>query len=215
MHRELSDAEVSRRAEIVARDYGGVLPYFETMYLHSILYATGRSLDSFERFQRLKDPQEDPEHAVSVIQEAVGHAAAVSRFFWPVKGSHREPPAVQSVRKSRGQRLRAAFAVSGESPLANRSVRNTWEHFDERLDRYLLHVDAGIMLPGCIVESHEISDDPLGHTFKVLDPAAECLVLLGERFFYGAIRDEVARVHHLAVEADRNGGRLPQAQDAV
>lgn len=51
------------------------------------------------------------------------------------------------------------------------------------------------MLPGCLIESHEIADDPAGYTFKVLDPKAECLVLLGERFFYGEIREEVMRVH--------------------
>jgi hypothetical protein len=144
-----------------------------------------------------------------VIQEAVGHAAAVSRFFWPVAGPKREPAPLKKVRDLRGQRLRNAFVITDESPLANRSLRNAWEHFDERLDAYQLHVDGGVLLPGCLIENHAIADDPAGHTFKVLDPEAECLVLLGERFFYREIRDEVARVHKIAIDAERNGGRLP------
>jgi hypothetical protein len=199
-----------RRADVVIRDYGGVVPYFEVMFLHSMIYASGRSLESFERFQRIDDPRANPDYAVSVVQEAVGHAAAVSRFFWPAAGMKREPASLRKMRDLRGQRLCAAFRVTDKSPLANRSLRNVWEHFDERLDRYQLEIEGGPMLPGCLIESHDIADDPAGHTFKVLDPAAECLVLLGERFFYGAIRDEVARVYQIALASDRNGGRLCQ-----
>jgi hypothetical protein len=204
----LTDEELLRRAEIVARDCAGIVPYFEVMFLHSMLYASGRSLESFERFARLEDPRDDPEYAASVIQEAVGHAAAVSRFFWPAAARKREPEALRKLRDLRGQRLRAAFVITDESPLASRNLRNAWEHFDERLDRYQLQTDSGILLPGCLIENHGIADDPAGYTFKVLDPEAECLVLLSERFFYGEIRDEVARVHRIALEADRNGGRL-------
>ena len=64
------------------------------------------------------------------------------------------------------------------------------------------------MLPGCIVHDHSIADAPNGYTFKVLDPAAECLVLVGTRYFYGNIRDEVHRIYRTALEYDRNGGRF-------
>lgn len=208
VHRTLTDDELIRRADIVVRDYSGVVPYFEVVFLHSMLYASGRSLESFERFRCIHDPRASPDYAVSVVQEAVGHAAAVSRFFWPAVSMKREPASLRKMRELRGQRLRTAFAMTDKSPLANRGLRNAWEHFDERLDRYQLQIGGGIMLPGCHIESHEIADDPAGYTFKVLDPVAECLVLLGERFFYGAIRDEVARVHQIALEWDRKGGRL-------
>lgn len=208
MRSTLTDEELIRRADVVVSNYGGVVPCFEVMFLHSMLYASGRSLESFDRFRRIDDPRANPDYAVSVVQEAIGHAAAVSRFFWPAAGTKREPVSFRTLRKLRGARLRAAFGVTDESPLANRDLRNTWEHFDERLDQYQLRVDAGIMLPGCMVESHYIADGPAGHTFKVLDPDSECLVLLGEKFFYAAIRDEVVRVHQIALEADRNGGRL-------
>lgn len=208
MRTSLTDNELIRRADILVRDYSGIVPYFEAMFLHSMLYASGRSLESFERFHRIDDPRANADYAVSVVQEAVGHAAALSRFFWPAAGGKREPASFRTMRELRGQRLRTAFGVEDDSPLANRSLRNAWEHFDERLDRFQLQIDAGIMLPGCLIESHDIADDPAGYTFKVLDPDAECLVLLGERFFYGAIRNEVARVHQIALESDRNGGRL-------
>ncbi len=208
MRTALTNEELIRRADIVVRDYAGVVPYFEVMFLHSMLYASGRSLEAFERFRCIDDPRDAPDYAVSVVQEAVGHAAAVSRFFWPAVGTKREPVSLRKMRELRGERLCTAFGMTDESPLANRSLRNAWEHFDERLDRYQLEVTGGAMLPGCLIDRHDIADDPVGHTFKVLDPDAECLVVLGERFFYGAIRDEVARVHQIALASDRDGGRL-------
>ena len=208
MGKSISEEELSRRAEILIQDYRGIEPHFEVMFLHSMLYASGRSLDSFQRFRRITDPRADADYAVSVIQEAVGHAAALSRFFWPASGRKRESSFLREARILRGQYLREAFVISDDSPLANRSLRNAWEHFDERLDAYQLEVNGGVLLPGCLIESHGIADDPVGYTFKVLDPEAECLVLLGVRYFYGEIRDEVARVHRIAKAAKGKSGRL-------
>ncbi|AKJ94575.1 hypothetical protein TVD_03955 [Thioalkalivibrio versutus] len=203
-----TEEELRHRAGIIASEYSGIVPHFEAMYIQSILYPAGRAVEAFQRLAQIEDPGQDSENAVAAAQEAIGHAGAVSRFFWPVDGPRREPSELKELRKRRGEALRSAFDLSDDSPLANRDLRNAWEHFDERLDQYLLGIDAGVMLPGCIVDDHSIADDPNGYTFKVLDPTAECLVLVGTRYFYGAIRDEVHRIYLTALECDRDGDRL-------
>lgn len=41
---------------------------------------------------------------------------------------------------------------------------------------------------------HTLADDPVGKIFKLIDPENECLVLLGRKFFFSPIREEVKRI---------------------
>ena len=100
------------------------------------------------------------------------------------------------------------FHLDESSALYNRDLRNAWEHFDERLDAYFLENDAGFFFPSCILDDHSLADDPVGHIFKLLDIEAECLVLLGEKYFFAPIREAVQSVLEIALEADKNGSRL-------
>ncbi|MBL7406354.1 hypothetical protein INQ30_29005, partial [Escherichia coli] len=67
----------------------------------------------------------------ATVQEALTHAGALSRFFWPVKKD-------SLLAAARGEKLREAFALTDASPLKWRRLRNAFEHFDEDLDRYLI-----------------------------------------------------------------------------
>jgi hypothetical protein len=203
-------AVVAERALTTISDSGGIPAICEAFYLHSILYPARRSLASFERLSEITDPLADAEPAISIAQEAIGHAAALSRFFWPGAPRKDTPAEVKKLHRARARKLRKAFALTRESALARRHLRDTWEHFDERLDLYLLLTAGGLVFPEPIIDTHELADDPLGHVFKLLDPEAECLVLLGQKHFYGPIRAEVRRVHDQAVAFFRNGGRIPQ-----
>jgi hypothetical protein len=68
---------------------------------------------------------------VATVQEGLAHAASLSGYFWPMKTGGERATA-------RGERLRKAFNLTDESPLRSRSLGNAFEHFDERLDRFLL-----------------------------------------------------------------------------
>jgi hypothetical protein len=205
---ELDDTEKERRAAIVISNYEGIVPTAEVFYLHSILYSTSRCLDSFREYESFKSQNVGADYLVSIVQEAVGHAAALSRYFWPSLQRGRKLKPLELIREKRGKRLREFFALTEESPLYNRELRNAWEHFDERLDAYLLKNESGFFFPGCLVDSHRLADDPLGHIFKLLDINAECLVLMGCKYFFTPIRDEVKAVFEKAVRADQNGARL-------
>jgi hypothetical protein len=134
--REINDEEKEKRAAIVA-DRGGILPYCEAFYLLSIHYSAGRCLESFEKYEKFKNQEVEPDYLVSIIQEAVGHAAALSRYFWPSPQGRKNQPNLTRLKKERGKKLRHSFGLTEDSPLYNRDLRNAWEHFDERLDVYL------------------------------------------------------------------------------
>lgn len=206
--KELDNDEREKRAAIVCNDYDGIIPYCESFYLHSILYSAGRCLESFERYEHFKDEEVSPEYLVSIIQEAVGHAAALSRYFWPSYQGKKKQSNLKCLKQARGEKLCDSFGLTKESPLYHRDLRNAWEHFDERLDIYLLENEAGCFFPKCTLSRHTLADDPIGHIFKLLDKDAECLVLMGYKYFFAPIREEVKHILSIALEAIENGARL-------
>lgn len=206
MH-DLDNKERNRRAEIVI-EQGGILPYCEAFYIHSILYTANRCQQAFVHYTEARKAALPPEDLIAAVQVAVGQAAALSRYFWPSGTNGKRLDIGSRLRKRRGERLRGSFQVTDNSPLSNRDLRNAWEHFDEKLDRFLLATLAGVFLPTGILGNHSLADDPLGHVFKLLDTEAECLVLLNKKYFFGALRAEVDRITAMATEADRNGARL-------
>ena len=139
--------ELERRAKIVAEQYDGILPYYEAFYLLSIHYCADRCLEAFHQYDQLKKEDVIPEYLISLVQEAVGHAAALSRYFWPSPIGRKNQKNFQLLKSKRGEKLRESFELNEKSPLYNRDLRNAWEHFDERLDQYLNTLQAEI--PEC------------------------------------------------------------------
>jgi hypothetical protein len=85
--------------------------------LHSLHLLCRRALDAaYANYKAAIEEGEPPAQVISNIQEALAHAAALSRFFWPVR--------VNSLRKARAQRLRTAFKIGNDSALFSRSLRD-------------------------------------------------------------------------------------------
>ncbi len=204
----MQNIDKEKIAEIVIGNFNGIIPYFEAFYIQSIIYSAGRCLEAFDRYENYKKQEISPDYLVSTIQEAVGHAAALSRYFWPSPQGSKKEPNQKKLKEARGIKLREAFGLDETSPLYNRTLRNAWEHFDERLDSYLLGNEAGNFFPSCIIDSHSLADDPVGHVFKLLDPDAACLVLMGNKYFFSPIREEVDSILKKANESEKNGARL-------
>ena len=189
--------ERERRATIVVQS-GGILPQYDAFYNLSVSYLAEQGKQAFDRYVGQVESGCSPDELIATVQTAVGHAAALSRYFWPSISRSERGTAVGQLRIERGKRLCNTFTVTDESPLHRRPLRNAWEHFDERLDDYLLSVDAGVFMPTGLIGEHTVADDPIGHVFKLLDPDAECLVLLNKKYFFGPIRAEVKRIVELA-----------------
>ena len=67
--------------------------------------------------------------AEAQAQAFIGAVANVSKIFWPTGSA--------SYAKRRSAYLRSLLEIDDESPLKNRKIRNAFEHYDERLDRWI------------------------------------------------------------------------------
>ncbi len=205
---EIEGNELRRRAEIVNNSFEGIIPYHEVFYLESILYSAERSLAAFERYEKLLYQKESPSLLISSLQEAIGHAGALSRYFWISGLGHRTPKELKKLKSNRAKKLREKFSLTEDSPLKERSLRDAWEHFDERLDVFLITNDTGYFFPAPILDDHTLADESEGRIFKLLDTKSHCLVLLNKKYFFKKIKAEVKKVYDYALKADENGGRL-------
>lgn len=204
----ISNTEIERRAQIVANEFGGVLPPMEAFYLHSIIYSASRSYEAFLRYDVGLASQSGAPYIVSSVHEALSHAAALSRFFWPSQMGGKKNATFRKLREKRAEYLRNAFGLNENSSLKKRALRDALEHFDERLDRYLLVNDTGYFFPAPLIEDYSLADDPAGNIFKLVDPVNSYFVLLGEKFNFEPIRNEVEAIMDKANQKDQQGGRL-------
>lgn len=82
------------------------------------------------------------------------------------------------------------------------------EHYDEKLDNFLLREPVGPIVPGPIVNSSLLSREELGHVFQLVDPVRGVAIILGKSYNYLAIKAEILKVLYFAVQKDARGGRL-------
>lgn len=52
-----------------------------------------------------------------------------------------------------------------------------------------------MFFPMSQIGSHFEADNPINRVFKLLDPNEECLVLMGKKYFFAPIRDEVVTIY--------------------
>jgi len=179
---------------LVADELDGMQPHALIFYQLSIRYSAERCIYAFLHYEEAFKQNAEPDYLVSVIQEAVGHAAALSRYFWPSPRGPKNKPQLLKLKQKRGEFLRKKYELDESSPLYNRDLRNAWEHFDEKLDVYLIEKISGMFFPISQIRSHIEADNPINRVFKLLDPQEECLVLMGNKYFFAPIRDEVVRI---------------------
>ena len=203
--------EVNERALIVARDWGGIFAPFEAFYIHSIIYSSSRAADAFQRYEVSRALRDTESNQVGCIHEALGHAAALSRFFWPHPRRSMSKQ-LSRLSQSRAEKLRRAFGLTEGSALRDRRLRDLLEHFDERLDSFLLVVEGGYFFPGPRIGDVALADEPDGQFFKLVDPVRSCFACLGEKYYFGDLRMEVDRIVKLAHSMDESGSRLAKPQ---
>lgn len=192
------DSEAALR--LAVDQWGGIYAPYEAFYIQSIIYSSNAAVGAFKRYSQAVVNDHDAAELVSAIQEALTHAASLSRFFWPASK--------RGITRARGVKLRAAFDMDA-SPLENRELRNALEHFDERLDEFLVSGPTGICFPGPLVQPHHLADDKAGIIFRMVDPFEFIFVILGKKYEFYEVFIEVERILEVAKKYDINGGRLP------
>ncbi|QXI45915.1 hypothetical protein HU763_014120 [Pseudomonas anuradhapurensis] len=184
----------------------------QAFYIQSMLFNTASAFQSCNIAEKIIqtisdgeiDPQEKKDILLNCLQNVVNQSGAISRYFFPsrdgVKGTDKK-----TIHRDRGQYLSKVFGVKDDSPLMNRALRNSIEHFDERLDLYLQDGIVGYIFPSLILPQPEDSDVP-HHIFRAYYLKEGIFQVLGERYEIQPIVDEMARIHDLLVKFDGNGG---------
>jgi hypothetical protein len=185
-----------------------IWPPHEVFYIESMLFNTSAALRSMMSIRAVfevvsENTPDDPISALPVqyilteLQNVIIHAAALSRYFWPVNTNH----------AWRGVQLRNAFQINDSSPLRPRDLRNSIEHFDERLDDFLEVDVIGHVLPqyvGPFPQSGPVQQ----HFFRAYYIDSGVFELLGMRYEVEPIAAEVSRLHEALQRMNSLGGRL-------
>ena len=134
----------------------------------------------------------------------------VSKLLWPTPADQNidctllsdEDEQARQRTLARGKRLRTELKIKGIPILESRKVRNAFEHFDERLDRYLLDQgsrfigDRNIGPKGPIVQIGGKLPPLLRH----IDPHAGTVSVLDEEVDYRELSRAIADVSARASE---------------
>jgi hypothetical protein len=185
---------------------------YEVFYIQSMLFNTTSAWQSCNIAEKIISNisvgeinlQEKKDLLLDCLQNIINQSGAISRYFFPsrdgAKGTKKN-----TIHKDRGKYLSSVFGVTDESPLMNRALRNSIEHFDERLDLYLQDGIVGYIFPSLILPEPQDSDVP-HHIFRAYYFKEGIFQVLGERYEIQPIIDEIARIHDLLVKFDSNGG---------
>lgn len=191
---------------------GGIQPMHEAFYLEAIRYAGEAASRAISRFQSLARPYlengpdylgDDPHTMVSAVHEALNHCGGLSKAFW-------NPDKRDKLAQARCLKLRTAFGLDDSSPLNNRELRNSLEHFDERLDDFLVESPTGMFFPGGLVAPHELAAEAPGQIFRMVDPWSRIFVVFNQKYPFQGIFNETEKVNTLAKQFMDSGGRLPK-----
>ena len=204
-HTMLSKDEYSYRQKLLIDEYDGIFPQCEALYIRSIRYSANRSVESFRRYDASKGSEDSQAVQVGAIHEALGYAASLSRFFWLSGGGN---PDYKGLVHARCEKLRDAFGLDNNSKLKNRRLRDALEHFDERLDKFLIKNGTGMFFPDAMIGDSDLADDQMGLIFKLVDPDKEVFVILGEKYPFAGIRKEVKQILSTADIFAQKGMRL-------
>lgn len=189
-----------------------ILTPHHAFYIQSMLFNTTSAFQSCSIAEKIIkkisdgeiDPQEKKDILLDCLQNVVNQSGAISRYFSPSRDGKKGTDK-KTIHKDRGLYLSKVFGVKDDSPLMNRTLRNSIEHFDERLDLYLQDGIVGYIFPSLILPEPEDSYVP-HHIFRAYYLKQGIFQVLGERYEIQPIVDEIAKIHDLLVRFDSNGG---------
>lgn len=186
-----------------------IWPPHEALYVNAMLFNTRRALKAAETIGAVIRNIEGSIHDVGqldldtsacldAVQSIALHAAALSKYFWPVGKRY----------KARGEHLRRKLGVLDGGPLEDRNLRNQLEHLDEKLDDYFKEqAFSGCVFPEFFGPEPN-RDGPRALFFRAYFINTGEFEVLGDKYPIPALVSEVARIHELLHQMDAQGGRL-------
>lgn len=187
-----------------------IWPPFEIMYIESMLTIARSAMEAQTSLQLIIDElesgspntQDKTEYIIDLVQNLLGSAAALSRYFWPVRTK-----SITTV--MRAEKLREAFSIADTNPLKNRDVRNLMEHFDEKLDEFLSKNVAGTFIPSAVGKRNKNHQGTF-HYFRAFHTDDWTFEILATEVPIIPIISEIIRIYLLLEKFKFQGGRLPK-----
>lgn len=102
----------------------------ESAFLSEIIFQCDLALQANSKLLNLQN--HNIHETWLLIQSILISTGNISKIFWPVRKPY----------KKRGDHLRNFLDITSNSPLKNREFRNSFEHYDERLEDYLKDKDS-------------------------------------------------------------------------
>lgn len=120
-------------------------------------------------------------------QMVVGGAGNLSKLLW---GDGRNRAKVATAR----QPLRDSLGVDDSSPLYELGMRNHFEHFDERIDKWWADSSTHNYFDRSVFSPHMIQGMDQAEFFRVYDPSAQVLRFWGDSY---PLREVVAECQRI------------------
>jgi hypothetical protein len=186
-----------------------ILPIHEVFYIEMLTYHTTAIVEQTNRINfelnamtssnDARESQEKANALLNALQEALGHTAAISRYFWPVRKG--------ALHEERGRQLRTVYGVDDTSPLHNRDVRNAIEHFDERLDVFMESFPTGTIYPSYIGSRAKAEAGSI-HCFRAYFVDNQVFRILDTEIHMPQILNEIGRIQELLGKQIAVGSRF-------
>lgn len=138
------------------------------------------------------------------LQNLVNAVANISKLCWGQEGKFAD----------QRLQLRASLGISDNSPIRQTTMRNHWEHIDERIDTWWatskrgMYVDQNLVPTGPI---RDVFDDV--DWFRNYSPETKRLTFWGADIDVGAIIEEMWRIYPIARRAVEEGAHLRHSRD--
>lgn len=124
-------------------------------------------------------PEKENEDPFVYAMTFIHRAASVSRIFWPPGGFNKQ---LKKRSQQRGHYLRGALEIGENHPIQSRTLRDHFEHFDERLDDWAEKSKNRVIIGALYGDRSTIEgvedDDIILH----YDPATKIFAFRGEKF---------------------------------
>ncbi|MCX4971258.1 hypothetical protein OHA98_42430 [Streptomyces sp. NBC_00654] len=115
-------------------------PWAQRVYMTWLARDARYALEALERLMTQAHLDPMPPAAWFYLESFLAFTGKVSRMLRPVEQkSHGQTNEGVQWRLKRGAYLRSVLGIEDASPLCERGVRNASEHFDERLDEWVVH----------------------------------------------------------------------------
>jgi len=123
------------------------------------------------------------------IQSFLVAAGNLSKMFWPCE-----------TKKARGLHLRSIFSLKDDSPIGPRKFRNHFEHFDERLEKWVSSskqrnfIDSNVGPPG-MIKGVDVKD-----YLRNFDNSNYALTFRGDSYSLKPVIDAIKEVQSIVVK---------------